>query len=294
MSSIENIALGTEHAQVTRAKQRKYGQWIVSALIILLGLTLVNSLWNNPRLRVDIIAEYLFSPLVLKGVLVTIELTIIVFFFGVVLGLGLALMSQARNPTLRSFAWGVTWVFRALPPLLQLIIWAFLAALYPQLSLTIPFLDITLFSVDTNLVMKPYVAAVICFTLIEMAYQSEAIRAGLQSVASTQIEAAQALGYSKWQTLTRIIVPQAMPAMLAPSVNNLIILLKGTSIVSVIGATELLTTVQNVYAETYQIIPMLIVAGIWYMILTSILMLVQRYLEKRYTRGRIAAGGERG
>lgn len=294
MSSIENVALGAEQTKVTRAKQKNYGQWIVSALVLLLGLALLSSLWNNPRLRVDIIAEYLFSPLVLKGVLVTIELTAVVFFFGILLGLGLALMGQAKNPTLRSLAWGITWVFRALPPLLQLIIWAFLAALYPQLSLSIPFLDITLFSVDTNLVMKPYVAAIICFTMIEMAYQSESIRAGLQSVPSAQTEAAQALGYSKWQTLTRIIVPQAMPAMLAPSVNNLIILLKGTSIVSVIGATELLTTVQNVYAETYQIIPMLIVAGIWYMILTSILMLIQRYLEQRYTRGRVAAGGERG
>jgi len=272
--------------------RKSYGQWIVGALVLIIVASLVHSLWTNPRLATDVIWRYLFSEPVLRGVWMTLKLTVVIFAIGLCLGLVLALMGRSANPVLRGTAWAYTWIFRAVPPLVQLILWAFLAALYPKLEFGIPFTDIVFFSADTNDVMQPYVAAIIGFSLIEAAYQGEVIRAGLLSVPSSQNEAAQALGYSGWQTFTRIILPQAMPAIVPPSANNIIILLKGTSLVSVIGAVELLTTVQQIYAETYQVIPLLFVASIWYLVLTSLLMLGQRYLERRYSRGRLTVGGE--
>jgi polar amino acid transport system permease protein len=278
--------------QIVVVPRVPYGQWALGAFVLLLVGSVGYSLWSNPRLERDVIGQYLFSPLVLRGVLLTLELTAITFFFGVVLGLILALMRRSHNPVLSAFAWTYTWVFRAVPPLVQLILWAFLAALYPRIEFGIPFTSYTFFSADTNDIMKPFVAAIVGFSLIEAAYQAEVFRAGLLSVPTTQSEAAQALGYSRWQAFVRVILPQAMPAVVPPSSNNLITLLKGTSLVSVIGATELLTSVQHVYAQTYQIIPLLLVASIWYLILTSALMLAQRYLERYYSRGRLAVGGE--
>lgn len=273
-------------------RKRPYGQWIVAGVIVAALAAIAWSLWSNPRLERDVIAKYLFSEPILKGVMLTLQLTAITFVAGVVLGLILALMSRSNNPVLRAVSWGYTWIFRAVPPLVQLILWAFLAALYPRIEIGIPFTDYTFFSTDTNLVMKPFVAAIVGFSLIEAAYQAEVFRAGLLSVPTAQSEAAQALGYSRWQAFSRIILPQAMPAIVPPSSNNLITLLKGTSLVSVIGATELLTSVQHVYAQTYQIIPLLFVASIWYLIMTSLLMVGQRWLERHYARGRLAVGGE--
>jgi len=278
--------------EIVFIRRRPYGQWVVAALLIAVLASMAWSLWTNPRLERGVIAQYLFSEQILKGVLLTLELTAITFVIGVLLGLVLAVMSRSANPVLRGVSWGYTWVFRAVPPLVQLILWAFLAALYPRLELGIPFTDITLLSADTNQVMKPFVAAIIGFSLIEAAYQAEVFRAGLLSVPTAQSEAAQAIGYSRWQAFTRIILPQAMPALVPPSSNNLITLLKGTSLVSVIGATELLTSVQHIYSQTYQIIPLLFVASIWYLVMTSLLMIGQRRLERYYARGRLAVGGE--
>jgi polar amino acid transport system permease protein len=269
-----------------------YGQWITGGLVLLLLAALVHSLWTNPRLERDVIWTYLFSEPILRGVRLTLELTAIIFVNGLLLGLVIAGMASSRNPVLRGFAWGFNWIFRAVPPLVQLIFWAFLGALYPRLEFGIPFTDVVFFSAPTNDVLRPYVAAIVGFTLIEAAYQSEVIRAGMLSVPTSQHEAAQALGYSRLQTFVWITLPQAMPAMLPPSANNLIILLKGTSLVSVIGATELLTSTQRIYAQTYQVIPMLFVASLWYLAITSVLVLGQRWLERRYTRGRLAVGGE--
>lgn len=273
-------------------RQRPYGQWIVAGVLVAALASIGWSLWMNPRLQRDVIAKYLFSEPILKGVMLTLQLTAITFIAGIVLGLVLALMSRSSNPVLRGVSWGYTWIFRAVPPLVQLILWAFLAALYPRIELGIPFTGYTLFSTDTNSIMKPFVAAIIGFSLIEAAYQAEVFRAGLLAVPAAQGEAAQALGYSRWQAFTRIILPQAMPAIVPPSSNNLITLLKGTSLVSVIGATELLTSVQHIYSQTYQIIPLLFVASIWYLIMTSLLMVGQRWLERHYAKGRLAVGGE--
>jgi len=288
MSAVQHSG---DDREIVFIRQRPYGQWAIAALLIALLVAMAWSLWSNPRLERDVIAQYLFNEQILKGVLLTLQLTAITFTLGVLLGLVLAVMSRSDNPVLRGVSWGYTWVFRAVPPLVQLILWAFLAALYPRLELGIPFTDITLLSADTNQVMKPFVAAIVGFTLIEAAYQAEVFRAGLLSVPTSQSEAAVALGYSRWQAFTRIILPQAMPAIVPPSSNNLITLLKGTSLVSVIGATELLTSVQHVYAQTYQIIPMLFVASIWYLVMTSLLMVGQRRLERHYARGRLAVGG---
>lgn len=269
-----------------------YDQWIIGGIVVVFFGMMAWSLWTNPRLEKGLIWRYLFSEPVLRGVLLTLELTAIIFAISIVLGLPLALMAKSRNPVLRAVAWLYMWIFRSVPPLVQIIVWAFLAALYPKIEIGIPFLTGSIWSANTNDVIKPFIAAVIGFSLIEAAYQAEVIRAGLIAVPSSQQEAALALGYSRFQAFVRIIFPQAMPSILPPSANNVIILLKGTSLVSVIGAEELLTSVQHIYALNFKVIPLLFVASIWYLVLTSILMLGQRYLEQHYSRGRRTVSGD--
>jgi polar amino acid transport system permease protein len=228
------IAVGKSDSDTLLFVRKKpYDQWIIGTIVVALVGMITWSLWTNPRLEKGVIWQYLFSELVLRGVLLTLELTAITFSFGIILGLPLALMARSRNPVLRGVAWLYMWIFRSVPPLVQIIVWAFLAALYPKIEIGLPFLGDAIWSANTNDVIKPFVAAIIGFSLIEAAYQAEVFRAGLLAVPSSQHEAALALGYSRVQAFTRIILPQAMPSILPPSANNVIILLKGTSLVSV-------------------------------------------------------------
>jgi polar amino acid transport system permease protein len=252
--------------------------------VLLLAAQLVDSVVTNPRFEWGIVRQYAFDPTVLHGVRVTIELTILSMAIGIALGIVLAVMRLSPNPIVSSAAWLYIWFFRATPLLVQLFFWGFVAALYPDISYTLPF-GPQIFSEHANTLIPIFVAALLGLSLNEGAYMAEIVRGGILSVDDGQNEAAQSIGMTQLQTMRRVVLPQAMRVIIPPTGNEVISMLKNTSLVSVLGFTELLYSVQIIYARNYQTIPLLIVACIWYMILTSILYVFQGYIERRFSRG---------
>jgi polar amino acid transport system permease protein len=239
---------------------------------------------TNPRFEWDIVEHYFFTSQVLHGLLVTIELTVVSMAIGIVLGVVLAVMRLSPNPLVSSSSWVYIWFFRGTPVLVQLLFWNFIAALYPHIAIGIPF-GPEFFSIDANKAITPFVAAILGLGLNEGAYMSEIVRAGILSVDEGQTDAAHALGMTRLQTMRRIVLPQAMRVIIPPTGNETISMLKTSSLVSVIAYTELLYTVQLVYAQNYKQIPLLMVASLWYLIVTTLLSIGQYYLERRFGRG---------
>ncbi|MEV6944201.1 amino acid ABC transporter permease [Streptomyces sp. NPDC051172] len=254
--------------------QRRFGQWTAAVLALaLLGLA-VNSVLRNKAFQWDVVAEYFTTDSVLRGLWLTLWLTAVVMVLGFALGTLLAAFRLSANPVLRAVSWGYVWLFRSIPILVQLLLWFNIGALYPEL-----------FGVKTVNLLGPVEVAVVGLTLHEAAYAAEVVRGGILSVDRGQIEAAQALGLSRWRRWRRIVLPQAMRSIVPPAGNMLIGTLKGTSIVSVIAVNDLLFSAQLIYHRTYQVIPLLMVATLWYTVVTSVLGVGQYYVEKHYARG---------
>jgi polar amino acid transport system permease protein len=254
--------------------QRRTGQWTAAAaVLVLLGLA-VNSVLRNGAFQWDVVADYFTSDAVLRGLWLTLWLTAVVMVLGFALGTLLAAFRLSANPVLRAVSWGYVWLFRSIPILVQLLLWFNIGALYPQVL-----------GVKTVDLLGPVTVAIIGLTLHEAAYAAEVVRGGILSVDRGQIEAAQALGLGRWRRWRRIVLPQAMRSIVPPAGNMLLGTLKGTSIVSVIAVQDLLYSVQLVYHRTYQVIPLLMVATIWYTVVTSVLGVGQYYVEKHYARG---------
>jgi polar amino acid transport system permease protein len=203
---------------------------------------------------------------------------------GIVLGVILALMRLSSNWLLSSTSWVYIWFFRGTPLLVQILFLNFIAALYPTIDLGIPF-GPSFIHFNANDVITPFMAGLLALGLNEGAYMSEIVRAGVISVDQGQFDAAKAVGMSQGQTMRRVVLPQAMRVIIPPTGNETISMLKNSSLVFVIGVTELLYSVQLIYAVTYQTIPLLIVASIWYLAATTVLSIGQYYLERHYGRG---------
>jgi polar amino acid transport system permease protein len=263
---------------------RHPGRWVGVAVIVVLVAMLVHSFLTNPNFQWDVVGEYLFSDPVLRGLRNTLILTVLAMAIGVVGGVLLAVMRLSPNPVLAGAAAVYIWLFRGTPVITQLIFWNFLAALYPRLGLGIPF-GPTFVSVDTNAVISVFAASLLGLGLNEAAYMAEIVRGGIQSVDPGQTEAAGALGLSRTQTLRRIVLPQAMRVIVPPTGNETISMLKTTSLVVVIAYFELTVAVQTIYSRTFQTIPLLIVAALWYLALTSLLSIGQMFIERRFGRG---------
>jgi polar amino acid transport system permease protein len=263
---------------------RHYGRWIAVAVLLVLAAMLVHTLLTNERFRWDVVGNYLFSAPIVAGLRNTLILTVLSMVIGVAGGLVLAVMRLSPNPVLASVAAGYIWLFRGTPLIAQLLFWNFLAALYPRLSLGVPF-GPEFLSFDTNQLIDQFTACLLGLGLNEAAYMAEIVRGGILAVDRGQTEAAGALGMSRAQTLRRIVLPQAMRVIVPPTGNETIAMLKTTSLVTVIGYFELLTVAQRIYAQNFQTIPLLIVAAIWYLALTSVLSVGQAYLERHYGRG---------
>ncbi|MEU3688918.1 amino acid ABC transporter permease [Streptomyces narbonensis] len=258
---------------------RRAGQWATATVVlVLLGLGLL-SVVRNKAFQWDVVAQYFTSASVLRGLVLTLWLTALVMALGFVLGTLLAVFRLSANPVLRAVSWGYVWFFRSTPILVQLLFWFNIGALYP-----------TVLGVHTVNLLGPVAVAVIGLTLHEAAYAAEVVRGGILSVDRGQIEAAQSLGLGRWRRLTRIVLPQAMRSIVPPAGNMLIGTLKGTSIVSVIAVQDLLYSTQLIYHRTYEVIPLLLVATLWYVAVTSVLSLGQHYVERYYARG---TGGAR-
>ncbi|MFI5681467.1 amino acid ABC transporter permease [Streptomyces cellulosae] len=259
---------------LTIVPQRRLGQWTAAVAVLALLALAVTSVLRNEAFQWDVVADYFTSDAVLRGLWLTLWLTAVVMVLGFVLGTLLAAARLSANPVLRSVSWGYVWLFRSIPILVQLLLWFNIGALYPQIL-----------GVKTVDLLGPVTVAIIGLTLHEAAYAAEVVRGGILSVDRGQIEAAQALGLSRWRRWRRIVLPQAMRSIVPPAGNMLIGTLKGTSIVSVIAVQDLLYSVQLVYHRTYQVIPLLMVATVWYTVVTSVLSLGQYYVEKHYARG---------
>jgi polar amino acid transport system permease protein len=250
----------------------------------LLFSTTVRNGMVQPRYQWNIVGQYLTAAPILRGLVVTIELTVISMTIGILLGIVLAVMRLSASPLLSGISWVYIWFFRGTPVLVQLLFWYALSYNYPTLSLGIPFGPAFL-HIDANTAITPFIAAIMGLALNEAAYMAEIVRAGIQSVDTGQGEAAQSLGMSRVMTLRRIVLPQAMRLIIPPTGNETISMLKTSSLASVVTVGELLFAADAVIARTYETVPLLIVASLWYLFLTSILTVGQYYVERRYARG---------
>ena len=263
---------------------RRPGRWVAAAIILYLTAAIVKSVATNPRFEWGIIRHYFTSSRVLQGLLTTLELTVLCMAIGIAIGIVLAVMRLSPNPLVSGASWLYIWFFRGTPVLVQILFWGFFAALYPKVSLGIP-LGPQFVHFSANSVITPFVAGMLALGLNEGAYMAEIVRAGIISVDEGQTEAAQSLGMTRLQTIRRIVLPQAMRVIVPPTGNETISMLKTTSLVSVIAVTELLYSVQLIYAVNYRTIPLLIVASIWYLIVTTVLSFGQYYVERYFGRG---------
>lgn len=268
---------------LTVVRRRRPGR-IASALVLLvLGVLVIRSVATNPRFQWEVVGDYLTAPSVIHGLVRTLELTVIAMSAGVALGTVLAIMRLSPNVLVSGCSSLYIWFFRGTPLLVQIIFWYNIAALYPSISVGVPFGPST--NLDANALISPLLAAVLALSLNEAAYMAEIIRAGIRSIDEGQTDAALALGMTRARTTFRIILPQAMRLIVPPTGNETIGMLKTTALVSVISVSELTFSVQSIYSRTFETIPLLIVASIWYLAATSVLMVVQSYIERRFARG---------
>ena len=276
-------------AQVIRAVPARHPlRWATAAVTSVLAAMLAHMLVTNPNFGWAAVGHYLTDPRILAGVAATLELTAAAMAAGIAGGLILALMRMSASPLLPAASSIYTWFFRGTPVLVQLLFWYNIQALTGGVSLGIPF-GPALTAVNTNALITTYVAAILGLGLNEAAYMSEIIRAGILSVDPGQPDAARALGMTGPLVMRRIVLPQAMRVIIPPTGNETISMLKATSLVSVIAVTELLKASQDISSVTYQVIPLLIVASIWYLVMTTILSAGQHYIERYYGRGSAAA-----
>jgi polar amino acid transport system permease protein len=268
---------------------RHPGRW-VAAVVVAVGLGGLGwSMATSSTYRWSVVGDFLTDHRILEGLVTTLELTAVAMVAGVVLGTVLAVTRLSPNPLLSTASWLYIWFFRGTPVLVQLIFWYYFSALYPSIVIGIPG-GPAFFHFSANTVITPFVAALLGLGLNEAAYMAEIVRAGILSVDAGQNEAAQALGMSRMQTMRRIVLPQAMRVIIPPTGNETISMLKTTSLVSVIAYTELLYSAQLIYSGVsstgaLQVIPLLIVASIWYLVVTSVLTAGQYYLERYFGRG---------
>lgn len=256
-----------------------------TVLLIIAVLFIYDAAFNRPVYSWDVVAQYLFDTRILTGAGYTLQLTVYSMIIGIVLGVTVAVMRMSPNPVFRSLGWLYLWVFRGTPVYVQLTFWGLVPVIYKSIDIGIPFTE-AMFSLTTKDLLSYFVLAIIGLALNEAAYMAEIVRAGLLAVDKGQDEAATALGLGWWHTMTRIVLPQAMRVIIPPTGNEVISMLKTTSLVIAVPFTlDLYARAQAIAAVNYKPVPMLIVASIWYLVVTSILMVGQYYLERHFAKG---------
>lgn len=253
--------------------------------VVLLLIFALYDVATNERFGWATVGEYLFNPQILQGAMLTLMLTVVSMTIGILLGAVLAIMRLSSNPVLANVSRGYIWFFRGTPLLVQLIFWYNIAALYPVIALGLPFGGPSIALGSANVLITPLVAALLGLSLNEAAYMAEIIRGGISSIDPGQRDAGRAIGMKPGLMMTRVILPQAMRVVLPPTGNQVISMLKGTSLVSVLAISDLLYSAQIIYALNYKTIPLLLVACIWYLVMTTVLTFFQGKLEQRYGRG---------
>lgn len=265
------------------------GRWVSAILVAILAAMAIHGLITNVNFQWNVVFQWLFSASIMQGVAFTIILTVLAMAVGTILAITMAIMRQSVNPVLRWVAMAYIWFFRGTPIYTQLIFWSLLPTLYPSLSVGVPFLG-TLWgwevSFNTATYFTPFWMAFVGLGLNEGAYLAEIMRAGLLSVSKGQWEAATALGMPRATIFRRIILPQAMRVIVPPIGNETISMLKTTSLVSAIPFTLELTFIARQRGQaTFAPVPLLIAAAIWYLVITSLLMVIQSMIEKHFGKG---------
>lgn len=266
------------------------GLWFGAAFVAAVLAWMIYQVLVNPGFQWAIVGRYMLDPAVLRGVATTIELTASVMALGTAAGIVIALMRLSGGRILPLCAYAFTWFFRGVPVLVQLVFWYNLATLFPTLSFGVPFGGPKLYEVSSTAAISSFLAALLGLGLNEAAYMAEIIRAGLLSVDAGQTDAGRALGYRPSQLFRVVILPQAMRAIVPPTGNQVIGMLKFTSLASVVALSELMNSVENIYTRTFETVPLLIVAGLWYLVMVSALSAVQYLIERHYGRGVREAG----
>ncbi|MGW3511372.1 amino acid ABC transporter permease [Streptomyces sp. NPDC000994] len=271
------------------------GRWVAVVVLTLIAAWGVYTLGFEKIQRGDlmqtrfgweVVGQYFLSPNIFNGLFMTLELTVAAMAIGIIGGVILAVMRLSSNVMLSGASALYIWFFRGTPVLVQLLFWYNLSYMFPQIDIGIPFGPVFV-SLDANTFITPFLAALLGLGLHEAAYMCEIVRAGILSVDEGQEEAAQSLGMTRRRAMFRIILPQAMKVIIPPTGSQTIGMLKMSSLASVITVVELLHSVQLIYASTYDTIPLLIVASLWYLVVTSILTVGQYYVERRYSRGSV-------
>ncbi|WP_432038494.1 amino acid ABC transporter permease [Streptomyces cucumeris] len=275
-------------------KLRRPGRTFAAVLATLCAAGIAWSFATNPNVEWHTVGAYLFAQLTVQGVWVTFYLTVVSMLIGVAGGTLIAVMALSDNYVLRTIATSYTALFRGTPVLVQIIFWGFIGAFFPNVTIGIPFTDIVAYSAPTSSLVSATTAAILALGLNEIAYAAEIVRGGIESVDPGQREAASALGLSPATTMRRIVLPQAMRVIVPPMGNEVITMLKTTSLVSVIAGNDLMTNLQQVYSQNYKVIPLLVVASLWYLALTAVFTLGQRQLERHYGRGTQSGSARRG
>ncbi|HVE98104.1 MAG TPA: amino acid ABC transporter permease [Mycobacteriales bacterium] len=278
---------------------RHPGRWVSVVVIAVLVAMFGHMLATNDAFQWSFMFENMFRPPVLRGARTTIVLTVLAMLIGVALGILLAVMRLSPNPVLSWTAWFYTWIFRSVPRIVLAILFGNLAIIFAngQIDFGLPFDnyllplfglegDATLFGLDSREVLSGFMAGLLMLALSEAAYMAEIVRAGILAVDSGQTEAAQALGMSRSRILRRIVLPQAMRVILPPTGNETIAMLKDTALVAFVPVSnELFFQISAVGSRTFQVFPMLVAACLWYIAMTSVLLVGQHFLEKRFSRG---------
>ena len=257
---------------------RHWGRWVGALVVVALFALLVRA-FVGADIHYGVTRKYFTAHVILIGVWHTLLISVLAQAMGIALGVVAAVMRQSGNPVMSGVGWFYVWLFRGTPLLLQLILWFNLAALFPTISIP------GVWHTDTNSAVTPFVAALLGLGINEGAYMAEIVRAGIGSVDQGQTEASHALGMTQGLTLRRVILPQAMRVIIPPTGNEFVNMLKSSSLASAAQYTELLRVTQTVAGSNLELIPMLFVAAIWYLILTSVFSVGQYYLERRFARG---------
>ncbi|XVV08688.1 amino acid ABC transporter permease [Actinoplanes sp. CA-131856] len=270
--------------ELTIVPARRPWRWVAAAAVLVVVAQFLHGLATNPGWDWSTFFGYFFEESVMRALLITLELTFAGAVLGFAGGIILAPMRLSTNPVLKSVSWTFIWVFRSVPLIVQLLFWANLGYLYDKLQLGIPF-GPGFVHFETSSLVSAFGAALLGLALHEAAYAAEIVRAGILSVDQRQIEAAAALGIPRLRQFRRIVLPQAMRAILPNAANELVNLLKSTSVVYVLAIGELFYQVQVIYGRNGRVVPLLLVATVWYVILTAVLSVLQHYTERHFGKG---------
>jgi polar amino acid transport system permease protein len=280
----QTTAPSTETIPSTKVVGRPHPWRWVSYVVVALALALfIKSLLTNKNWNFDVVGDYLFDASVLKGLVVTVELTVTAMIAGLILGSIVAGFRLSSSRVLSGLAAAYIWFFRGVPVVVLIIFFVYLAQLYPYLSLGIPFGPQFVYF-DTKELVAPMVGCIMGLTLNESAYLAEIIRGAVAAVPQGQVEAAAALGMTPGQVRRRVILPQILPIAVPPFFNNIISMTKTTAVVILASVIDLFSAVELIAGRIFLHTPLLLVATFWYLLLTAALTLVQFGLERVLTR----------